>query len=228
MFEFFQGVGDYLYYLWRVITQAMLLNETTFANVEQLPRSGLLTLGIAVIGGVSQLLGQSVILFVNRVKPGRFAVSLLLGGLVYFIGILVWGTAIWLSSRLLFRVDDSYATVLRMVTLGAAPFVFGFLVLIPYAGAFIGRVLGVWSLLIVLAAVNFTYGFTFWQGAVVVTLGWLLMMLLSNTIGKPVVALRNVMFRKVVGTSLDATTRDILTAFAGETEDERSARERKV
>ncbi|MFV9504699.1 MAG: hypothetical protein AB4911_09050 [Oscillochloridaceae bacterium umkhey_bin13] len=68
---------------------------------------------------------------------------------------MVWGTTIWLSARLLFRVDDSYAPVLRMVTLGAAPFVFGFLVLIPYAGTFIGRVLGVWSLLIVLAAVNF-------------------------------------------------------------------------
>lgn len=228
MLEFFQGVGDYLYHLWRLIVQAMFLNPETFANVERLPRSGLLTLGIAIIGGISQLLGQSVILFVNRVKPGRFAFSLLLNGLTYFIGIMVWGTAIWLSSRVLFRVDDSYATVLRMVTLGAAPFVFGFLVLIPYAGVFIGRVLGVWSLLIVLTAVNFTYGFAFWQGAVVVTLGWLLMMLLSNTIGKPVVALRNVMFRKVVGTSLDATTRDILTAFAGESEDERTVRERKA
>jgi hypothetical protein len=228
MLEFFQGVSEYVYYLWRVTTQAMWLNPETFANVERLPLSGLLTLGIAIIGGVSQLLGQSVILFVNRVRPGRFAFSLLLNGLTYFIGIMVWGTAIWLSSRVIFRVDDSYATVLRMVTLGAAPFVFGFLVLIPYAGVFIGRVLGVWSLLIVLAAVNFTYGFDFWQGAVVVTLGWLLMMLLSNTIGKPVVALRNVLFRKVVGTSLDATTHDILTAFAGETEDERTARERNL
>lgn len=227
MLEFFQAVGDYLYYLWRLIVQAMLLNPETFANVERLPRSGLLTLGIAIVGGVSQLLGQSVILFVNRVKPGRFAVSLLLGGLTYFIGILVWGTTIWLSARVLFRVDDSYATVLRMVTLGAAPFVFGFLVLIPYAGVFIGRVLGVWSLLIVLTAVNFTYGFAFMQGVVVVTLGWLLMVLMSNTIGKPVVALRNVMFRKALGTNLDATTRDILTAFAGETDEERARRERK-
>jgi hypothetical protein len=35
-------------------------------------------------------------------------------------------------------------------------------------------------------------------------------------------------FRKAVGTSVDATTRDILTAFAGESEDERTAREHKV
>jgi hypothetical protein len=228
MFEFFQGVGDYFYHLWRVTIQAMLLNPETFAGVERLPRSGLLTLGIAIIGGISQLLGQSVILFVNRVKPGRFAVSLLLNGLTYFIGIMVWGTTIWLSSRVLFRVDESYATVLRVVTLGAAPYVFGFLVLIPYAGAFIGRVLSVWSLLIVLSVVNFTYGFTLLQGVAAVGLGWLLMLLLSNTIGKPVVALRNALFRKAIGTSLDATTRDILTAFAGETEDERAIREKKA
>jgi hypothetical protein len=63
---------------------------------------------------------------------------------------------------------------------------------------------------------------------VVVSMGWLLMMLLSNTTGKPVVALRNVLFRKAVGTSLDATTRDILTAFAGESEDERTKRKHKA
>jgi hypothetical protein len=224
MLELLQGIGDYVYHLWRVTIQAMGLNPETFANVQRLPLSGLLTLGIAIIGGASQLLGQSVILFVNRVRPGRFAVSLLLNGLTYLIGILVWGTAIWLSSRVLFRVDASYPTVLRMVTLGAAPYVFGFLVLIPYAGAFIGRVLAVWSLLIVLAVTNFTYGFSFWQGVAVVGTGWLLMVLLSHTVGKPVVALRNALFKRTVGTDLDATTSDILSAFVGETEEERAAR----
>lgn len=224
MIDFLQGLSDYFYYLWRVTTQAMMLDPETFARVEQLPRSGLLTLGIAIIGGISQLIGQSVILFVNRVKPGRFAFSLLLNGLTYFIGILVWGSLIWLSGAFVFRMDASYPTVLRMVTLGAAPFVFGFLVLIPYAGVFIGRVLGVWSLLIVLAATNFTYGFAFWQGAVVVTLGWLLMMLLSNTLGKPIVALRNALFQRVIGTRLDATTRDILTTFASDTDEQSSPR----
>lgn len=224
MLEFIQGVGDYFYYLWRVTTQAMWLNPETFANVERLPLSGLITLGIAILGGVSQLLGQSVILFVNRVRPGRFAVSLLLNGLTYLIGLMVWGLTIWTVGGLVFGLREPLATVMRMVSLGAAPFVFGFLVLIPYAGAFIGRLLGVWSLLIVLAATNFTYGFTFWQGVAVVGGGWLLMLLLSNSIGKPVVALRNALFKRVVGTELDATTRDILTAFASESEEERSIR----
>ncbi|MBP1468866.1 hypothetical protein EYB53_024360 [Candidatus Chloroploca sp. M-50] len=228
MIGFFQGVLDYLSNLWRVIIQAMLLNEQVFAGVQNLPRSGLLTLGIALVGGISQLIGQSVILFVNRVKPGRFAFSLLLGGLTYFIGILIWGTTIWLSGRFLFGSEASYLTVLRIVTLGAAPFVFGFLVLIPYAGVFIGRVLWVWSLLIVISVVNFTYGFNFWQGAIVVGAGWLLMMIMTATIGRPIVALRNAIFKRVVGSKLDATTRDILTAFASETESEPSASERKL
>ncbi|NCC35466.1 MAG: hypothetical protein EOM24_26150 [Chloroflexia bacterium] len=227
MIGFFQGVIDYLANLWRVTIQAMLLNEQVFAGVQNLPRSGLLTLGIALVGGISQLIGQSVILFVNRVKPGRFAFSLLLGGLTYFIGIMVWGTTIWLSGRFLFGSDANYLTVLRIVTLGAAPFVFGFLVLIPYAGVFIGRILWVWSLLIVVSVVNFTYGFNFWQGAIVVGAGWFLMMLMTATIGRPIVALRNAMFTRVVGSKLDATTRDILTTFASETENERSASERK-
>lgn len=228
MIGFFQGILDYLSHLWRVTIQAMLLNEQVFAGVQNLPRSGLLTLGIALVGGISQLIGQSVILFVNRVKPGRFAFSLLLGGLTYFIGIMIWGTTIWLSGRFLFGSDANYLTVLRIVTLGAAPFVFGFLVLIPYAGVFIGRVLWVWSLLIVVSVVNFTYGFNFWQGAIVVGAGWLLMMIMTATIGRPIVAVRNALFKRVVGSKLDATTRDILTTFASETESEPSASERKL
>jgi hypothetical protein len=42
-----------------------------------------------------------------------------------------------------------------------------------------------------------------------------------------VVALRNSLFTRAAGTQLDATTRDILATFAGETEDERNAREAK-
>lgn len=219
MFEFFAVVGDYLAAFWRVVTQAMRLNPETFANVERLPIAGLLTLGIAIVGGISQLLGQSVILFVNRVRPSRFALSLLLNGLTYLAGLLVWGLSIWLAARLFFGLREPLTTVLRMVSLGAAPYVFGFLVLMPYAGVFIGRVLGVWSLLIVLSAVRFTYGLTFWQSLFAVVGGWLLMQLLGSTIGRPIVALRSRLFRRVAGTDLSAPADDLLATFIGKQDD---------
>ncbi len=48
-----------------------------------------------------------------------------------------------------------------------------------------------------------------------VGLGWLASLAINNTIGRPVVALRNRMSRMITGSSLDASAEDILLHFAG-------------
>lgn len=207
MFEFFG-------YVWIGIIEAMRLNPRVFEIVEAYPQSRWILLTVALIGGASLLLGQSVILFVNRVRPGRFALSLLLNGIVFTLSLAIWAVAIWLTGRLLFPNDIPLGTVIRMVALGAAPYTFGFLVLLPYAGNFVGRVLAVWSFLVVLAGITFLAGGRFWPALVCVGLGWGLVTVMSATIGKPVIALRNRVWQRVAGTSLDATVQDILTNFA--------------
>ena len=99
--------------------------------------------------------------------------------------------------------------------LSTAPLVFGFLVLIPWMGPFVGKVLNVWSFLILLAVVQFQFQIGFWGALLVVGLGWLASLGINNTIGKPVVALRNRLFRLVTGSSLDTTAEDILLHFGG-------------
>jgi hypothetical protein len=160
------------------------------------------------------LIGQSVILFVNRVSPSRFLVSLLVNGILFSISLVVWALSIWVVGQWLYPNDISIGTVMRLVGLGAAPYLFGFLVLIPYMGNFIGRVLSVWSFLIVLAGILHLTGGLLWPALVCVGLGWLLIALLTATIGRPIVALRNRIFRQVSGTSLDASVADILSEFA--------------
>lgn len=217
MFEFLQN-------LLRGLQAVLFLDPRAFAVVENSPESGRLITVIAVLGGASLLIGQSVILFVNRVRPLRFLLSLLVNGLVFYIGLVIWALAIWLTSQFLFPNDIPLNTVARMIGLSAAPYLFGFLVLIPYMGDFIGRVLSVWSFLIVLAALTFVSRGAFWQVLLCTGLGWLLITVMSLTIGRPIVALRNRLFRAAAGTDLNASVADILVHYATE---ERSETPRK-
>ncbi|NTU81598.1 MAG: hypothetical protein HGA45_19825 [Chloroflexales bacterium] len=208
-------------FIGRVITgigEALKLNPRVFEVVESSSNGGWVILVIAILGGASLLVGQSVILFVNRVRPGRFAVSLLTNGIVFTIGLLVWALFIWLSGLLLYDSPNvvPLRTVMRIVALGAAPYLFGFLVLIPYLGDFIGRVLSVWSFLVVLAGITYLAGGNFWPALICTSLGWLLITVMSLTIGRPIVALRNRLFRAVAGTDLDASVADILTSYASD------------
>jgi hypothetical protein len=118
----------------------------------------------------------------------------------------------------LFEVNQPLGTVLRLVALGAAPFIFGFLILMPYLGLMVARILYVWSFLIVLRAVEFTYQIDFWPAVICVGLSWLLMLGLSHTIGKPIVALRNRAWNKLVGSPMYGNAQDILLTFSRELE----------
>ena len=48
-----------------------------------------------------------------------------------------------------------------------------------------------------------------------VGLGWLASLALTNTIGKPIAAMRNKVFQRVTGSKLDFTADDILLHFSG-------------
>lgn len=219
MFEFIRA-------MWVGSIEAMRLNPRAFEIVEANPRTGWVVLAVAIVGGASLLLGQSVILFVNRVRPGRFVLSLLLNGIIFALSLMVWGAAIWLTSQALFPNAIPLSKALRLTAMGAAPYVFGFLVLLPYAGNFIGKVLAVWSFLVVLAAMTSLANGNFGPALVCTVIGWLLVMVMSATIGRPVIYVRNALYKRITGTDLDASVQDILTQFAAPPE-EASSKGRK-
>jgi hypothetical protein len=215
---------EFLRYVWLGITRSMALDVRVAEIVAQYPQTGLVTLTIALIGGAGLLLGQSVILFVNRVRPARFALTLLINGIVFAISLLIWGVAIWAIGSLLFPAEPALTIVLRLVALSAAPYVFGFLVLIPYLGEFVYRVLSVWSSVIAAGATAYSFRVDWWPAFLVVGLSWLAIWILSNTLGRPVLALRNRIWRAAAGTNMDTSVADILTQFAAPEADQKPER----
>lgn len=214
MLDLFQSTFTYFDYLFQVIRYALTLDPRLYGFVAANPRSSWLVLGVVFLAGASVLLGQSAVLFVNRVRRGRFLFSLLLNGIMYVISYFIWGVTISLIGRFLFEFDPGPWPIVRMVGLSTAPLIFGFFILIPWMGPFIGKILNIWGFLILVSVVQFGFQVGLIGALVTVGLGWLAMMLLNNLVGKPIVAIRNRIWQKVAGSTLDATAQDLLLQFS--------------
>jgi hypothetical protein len=83
----------------------------------------------------------------------------------------------------------------------------------PYVGSVLSKVLYVWSLIIAVNAVEYAFGLSFAAALACVGIAWLLMMLLTNTIGRPIVAVRNRLWERVVGTQRDVRVIDVISVL---------------
>jgi len=131
------------------------------------------TAGILLLSGISLGLGQSVILFANRVRRRRFALSLFMNGLVILAGVCLWAATTWLLILFLFQSDRPYSLFLSGAALSTAPFLFGFLVLIPYLGNLIFQILRIWILMINLVVIDTLSSTGFLWALGISVVGWL-------------------------------------------------------
>lgn len=205
---------EYLWSVWRAIQLGMRLSPDTVQIVETHPNAIWIAFGVVMVAGISLLLGQSVILFMNQVSPGRFAISLISNGIWLVVGWLFWAITVWVIGNELFSQDVPLRIMLALIGLSYAPFVFGFLILMPYLGPFVQRVLYVWSFIIALRSVEYLFRVGFVQALVCVGIGWLLLMLMSSTIGRPIVALRNWIWHAITKTSINTPLQEKLREFA--------------
>ncbi|MEN9521036.1 MAG: hypothetical protein RLZZ381_3624, partial [Cyanobacteriota bacterium] len=61
--------------LWSLVSGVLLLNSETFKSINNLPLSLIASILVVLLAGLSQTFGQSVMLFINRVRPLRFLLS---------------------------------------------------------------------------------------------------------------------------------------------------------
>lgn len=197
------------------IIGALTFNQKIYEVVSQYPHSSWVLAGIVVLAGGSTLIGQSAVLFLNRVRRGRFFISIITSGFMLLVTYTVWGLIIALTASVLFDENPGIWTIVRLVALSTAPLVFGFLILIPWMGPFVGKVLNIWSGLILINIIQYEFQSAgFWGALTCVAIGWLISMGLERLVGKPLVALRNRMFQSITGSSMDASARDILMEFS--------------
>lgn len=170
----------------REATQAAFaLSFDRLAAVPDLPRMGAAALAIVLLAGLSEAAGESVVLFVNRVRPPRFVLSLLVSALIFTFTYLFLAGSVYAVVRLLIGPEVPLLTVTVTVGVAHAPRLLGFLAFLPYFGQPLALALYGWSVLALLVGVRATMDATLLQALAAVALGAMLLAVLQRTVGRP-------------------------------------------
>lgn len=208
---------------WALVQGAIALNPQAFEVMAGLPNADKVAINVLLLAGFSQAIGQSIILFINRVKPLRFILSLLLSAILYVISYGFWIWSTWLVSRVLFQQTLDYHVVYRAIGLATAPQILSFAIAMPYFGVPIQVLLSLWTLLAFVQGFNVVTGFGVWQAFGCSLLGWLVLQILQRTIGKPIATLGTWLSNTAAGTHLVTDLRGLegllATGLQGNTND---------
>lgn len=192
-----------------LIRRALALDPTVYGLLAGAGNGLGVALLIVALAGLSEGLGQSIVLFINRITPRRFVLSLLLSALTHAVGYLFWAATIWLVGMRLFGRGEEFAVVARAVGLAYAPQLFGFFILTPYLGSLFSLIIGVWTLLATVVAVHAGLGLTIWQAVACSVVGWLLVQIARRTLGRPLLAFERWAENRAAGVPLRWTVADL-------------------
>jgi hypothetical protein len=203
-------IRDFIHDFFLLIGGALSLNGTVLLAARDDPRAYLAAVLLGVAAGVSLTLGQSVVLFANRVPPGRFAATLFAGALVFVARLALWSIAIWLVGV----ISPRYALPLRItflaVCFGQAPQLFAFFEMLPYLGSSLRRVLDAYSLIVVVAGLKVMLDLPVLPAFFAAGLGWLLQAFLAGLLERPLAGVRTWMWRTASGREEFATATAIV------------------
>jgi hypothetical protein len=195
--------------VWHLVWGAIWLKPEVFKLINQLPRGLEVALAVTLVAGLSQAIGQGIILFVNRVKPLRFVLSLVISAVLFGFGWIFWVLSTWIACNVLFRFNPALMTVAQSLGLSYAPQILSFFIALPYLGVPISITLSIWSFLAFLTAMRSTLGLGLWQAFWCGVLGWMMLQVLQRTIGWPVARAGQWLANKVAGVKLVTDLKEV-------------------
>jgi predicted Abi (CAAX) family protease len=188
---------------------AFALKLDAFQRIARVPNGLWLALLIVLLSGLSIAVGQSIILFINRVKPGRFAFSLLLNAVLFTFGFIFLTLSTWLICLLPKSPHIPLLTLIEVFGLGYAPLLFGFLEALPYFGYPISNLLSIWNLLALVVGFAAVARVGAGSALTYVALGWGVKFLLTGTIGQPIARFGRILAERVAGVDLADTSQEL-------------------
>ncbi len=205
------GFFDFLASVWLVVRGVLTGDESVAEWFRVHPFNLEIALTVAVLAGISMLIGDSVVLFLNRVRGWRFTITMIFNAFGFVLLYALQAFVIAIVGPLILGHTPGLAAVIRGVMLATAPMILGFLVLIPYLGPAIARVLQVWGLLVLWLVVDTLFQTDLWNALLITGIGWGLMQLLSWSLSRPARWLGDRIWRVLTGTPSMMTGRDLLS-----------------
>ena len=202
---------DFMASVWLVIWGVLAVDPGVTDWFKAHPLNLEISMTVAALAGISTLFGDSVVLFLNRVRGWRFAITLLLNAAGFVLLYSLQALVIAIVGPLIVGHSPGLVAVTRGVMLATAPMVFGFLVLIPYLGPAIARVLQAWGLLVLWVVVDALFDTDLWTALLITGIGWAVMQLLSWSLSRPVGWVGDRIWRVATGKPSMMTGRDLLS-----------------
>ncbi len=143
----------------QLVGGALMLNRAAFESIEQTPNATRYALIVLMLAGASESVGQSAVLFVNRVSRVRFVIAIAAGGIGLAFEVLIWAVGMWLVAGILQAArPPSLGSALHVTGLAYSPLLFGFLGFLPALGILVERLLRVWVFLAAVVGATVVFG----------------------------------------------------------------------
>ena len=173
--------------IWHIVIAFFGSNVKAFNTALESPNRDILVLQIVTLAGFSDALGQSAVLFANRVTPLRFVISLVISVLVFVLSYLLWVLSLWLVADFVFDRHVALWLAGAAVGLSYIPLMLSFLGLMPYFGSPILRLLNVWAAVAMVNILRFSFEFDWAEAILCAGIGLGFIFGLRLTIGRPVI-----------------------------------------
>jgi hypothetical protein len=192
------------------IQRALWLDPEIYSAIQWAPEGIWLALMVVLLAALSESVGQSIVLFVNRVRPLRFILALLTATFSRLAGFWVWAASVWLIAFYGFGQAIPFGGVASAVGLAYAPQLLAFFVLTPFLGNPFSILLSLWSMLAIVVALRTGVGLEMWQAIITAGLGWVLIQVWQRTLGRPIYALGRWLERRAAGVPLELKAHDVI------------------
>lgn len=194
----------------QAIRMALRLDPEIYTLAQSAEEGLLISFAVVLLAALSEAFGQSVVLFLNRVRPFRYPIALGISGASNVIGYFLWSVVIWLTVWLVFGHHTTLTATLIVVGLSYAPQLLAFFELTPYFGNFFGLILSLWSTAAIVVAVWAGMGLALWQAAFTGIATWTVLLLWRRSLGRPIYALGQWIERGVSGSALAYSVDDVV------------------
>lgn len=172
-------------------------------------REWMVAIQVAIIAGLSTMLGHAVVFVLNSVRGVRFAISMALGA-VFLTGLQVISALVTVSVAWVALGGVSVSTVVAGYLYALAPRILGILVFVPHFGLLIGRILEGWILLCQVVVLRGLLELP-WAAAIGISgIAWLATQLLSRLLARPVASVASRIWSAATGRAVFLSAHDIL------------------
>jgi hypothetical protein len=191
------------------IRLALRLDPEIYALVQSSPQGIAVALWVVLFAAISEAIGQSIVLFINRLRPWRFVLAQAIAIVSHIIGYMIWAFSIWLAVWFVFGVREPLVATFAVVGLAYAPQLFAFFEMMPWIGNGFGLLLSLWSMAAVVVAIQWGMGLSLWQAALTGLISWAGIQLFRRSLGRPIYALGRYIQHGAAGSQMSFSLADV-------------------